>query len=303
VFSVSANAAHSPSSGREIKPIVSTDWLATNIGVPHLVILDIRSADEYAAGHITGAINSPEANWYVNPPFGPDFPWMELPAKAALFATIGNAGITKDSLVVVVSRTAGDFAVYALAGATRVAITLIYAGVKNAAVLDGGYNKWAAEGKTVSTVSVTPTPVTYTGEVNTAMFVSKDYVTRKIRKVPIIDGRDPEFYFGIGMEPFYTRKGHIPGATCLPVPWFWTFTDGIGTYKDATMLGDMASGVVGKRMLSKEIIVYCGVGGYASTLWFVLSEVVGYKNIKVYDGSAQEWAADPKAPLVVYKWE
>lgn len=304
LFSVSASAAHFPPPGPAIDPIVSTGWLESNLGTPDLVVLDVRSEGEYAAGHIPGAINVPIAfpvsAWTA---MGEGGIFYEVPAAEELFATIGNAGIAKDSLVVVVGRTAGPMAVYALADATRVAITLIYAGVKNVAVLDGGQDKWAAEGKTVSTEPVTPTPVTYTGKVNTAMFVSKDYVTRKMRKTTILDGRDPEFYFGIGMEPFYTRMGHIPGATCLPAPYLWTFTDGIGTYKDTAVLKDMASGAVGKCMFSKEVIVYCGVGGYASTLWFVLSEVAGYKNVKVFDGSAQEWTADPTAPVVVYKWE
>jgi len=306
----SAQAHWPPQPSRDIEPIVSTNWLEGNLGAEDLVILDVRSPDEYTAGHIPDSINVPIAF--------PVSAWTamrgdifyEVPPAEELFDTIGNAGITGDSLVVVVGRTADSPlgpGVYAIADGTRVAITLIYAGIRNVAVLDGGFDQWAADGKTTSTELVTPTAVTYTGEVNEAMFVSKAYVEKKIRRkfgAPVIlDGRDPEFYFGIGMEPFYTRAGHIPGATCLPAPYFWTFTDGIGTYKDAEVLEDMASGAVGKRMFSKEIIVYCGVGGYASTLWFVLHEVAGYKDVKIFDGSAQEWTLDPGAPVVVYKWE
>jgi thiosulfate/3-mercaptopyruvate sulfurtransferase len=303
LFSVSCNTSHFTPS-RTIDPIVSTDWLESNLSTSNLVVLDIRTPDEYTAGHITGAINSPETNWYVF--FAPNGLLMELPAVEDLFATIGDAGITKDSKVVVVCRTSDSAvgtAVYAIAGATRVAITLIYAGVENVAVLDGGYDKWVADGKTVSTAPITPTPVTYTGEVNTAMFVSKDYVTKKISKAIILDGRDPQFYFGVDKEPFYDRSGHIPGATCLPAPYFWTFTDGIGTYKDTATLEEMAAGAVGDCSTSREIIVYCGVGGYASTLWFVLHEVAGCENIEVFDGAAEEWTADPTAPVVLYKWE
>jgi len=306
----SAQAHCPPQPSRDIEPIVSTDWLEDNFGAEDLVILDVRSADEYDAGHIPDSINVPIAFPISAWTAMRDGIFYEVPPAEELFETIGNSGITGDSLVVVVGRTADSAlgpAVYAVADGTRVAITLIYAGIRNVAVLDGGFDKWAAEGKTTSTVAVTPTPVTYIGEVNEAMFVSKAYVEKKIRRKwgarVIVDGRDAEFYFGIGMEPFYTREGHIPGATSLPVPWFWTFTDGIGTYKDAEVLEDMASGAVGKRMFSKEIIVYCGVGGYASTLWFVLHEVSGYKNVKIFDGSAQEWTADPDAPVVLYQWE
>ena len=61
----------------------------------------------------------------------------------------------------------------------------------------------------------------------------------------------------------------------------------------------MASAVIGEDA-SEEIIAYCGVGGYASSLWFVLHEVLGYTDVKIYDGSMQEWTADPEAPLVKY---
>jgi len=301
---------------REIDPIVSTDWLEANLGDPDLVILDVRNPDEYAAGHIPGAINSPEWMWYINPPFGPDTPWMELPAPEDVIATIGATGITGDSLVVIVSRTVDSLvygpAVYAMAGATRVADTLLYAGIENVAILDGGYHKWVADGKATSTDPVTPAPVTYDGDVNEAMFVSMDYVQERIGRIwrsKIVDSRDVDVYFGVTQEPWTPYPGHIPSATSLPVPWLWTFDEqGIGTHKDTAVLEDMAAGVVGRQVCGwwgcfpREIIVYCGVGGYASTNYFVLSEVLGYENIKIYDGSAQEWTQAGKS-VNLYEWE
>jgi thiosulfate/3-mercaptopyruvate sulfurtransferase len=292
-----------------IDPIVSTQWLADNRSFPNLVILDVRVPDNYAKGHIPGAINVPALGNFFLCLFAPDCGlWMEVPEEGALFTTLGNAGITGDSLVVVVGRTVEPFAPYAVADAARVAITILYAGVENVAILNGGYDKWAAEGKTTSTVAVMPTALTYTGAVNKAMFVSKDYVAEKIGKSIIVDGRDPDFYYGIGIEPFYTRAGHIPSAKNLPAPWFWTFAKdkkGVityGTWKDAHVMREMASAVIGEDA-SEEIVAYCGVGGYASSLWFVLHEVVGYTDVKIYDGSMQEWTADPKAPLVKYTCE
>jgi len=291
-----------------IDPIVSTQWLADNQSFPNLVILDVRAPDNYAKGHIPGAINVPGlGNWYLNL-FSKEFPWMELPEEGALFTTIGNAGITGNSLVVVVGRTVEPYAAYAVADAARVATTILYAGVENVAILNGGYDKWAAEGKRTSTVPVTPTPVAYTGAVNKAMFVSKDYVEGKIGKSIIAEARDPDVYFGLVQEPWTKRAGHIPSAKCLPSPWFWSFTKdkkGVvtyGTWKNINLAREMASAVLGEDT-SEEIIVYCGVGGYASSLWFVLHEVIGYTNVKIYDGSMQEWTADPKAPVVKYKYE
>jgi thiosulfate/3-mercaptopyruvate sulfurtransferase len=293
--------------------IVTTDWLAGQLEDPdpELVILDIRSPDEYAGGHIPGAINSPEGDWYINDPvppwdcfnpYGEEFPCMELPAVEDLFETIGNAGIKADSLVVVVSRTVGSAlgpAEYAVAGATRVAVTLIYAGVEDVAILDGGWDKWIAEDKETSDDPVTPKSKKYKGDINEEMFVPKDYVEQNIGTSVIVDSRDADVYFGVTQEPWAKYPGHIPGATSLPVPWLWNAGEDYCTYKDTAVLGDMAAGVVG---MPGEIIVYCGVGGYASTNYFVLSEVLGYENVKIYDGSAQEWTwADNE--VVIYEWE
>jgi len=299
----------------EFSPIVSTDWLEENLEDPDLVILDVRNPDEYAAGHIPGAVNSPEWMWYINFPFTPTFPWMELPSDEDISANISAAGVDADSLVVIVCRTvaAGPMAPaeYALAGATRVAVTLLYAGIENVAILDGGYEKWVAEGRATSTLPVTPSPSGYTADVDEAMFVSMDYVEARIGRTwryKIVDGRDVDVYFGVTEEPWCAYPGHIPSAKSLPIPWHWNIGEDYSTYKDTAVLEDMAAGVVGTQLcgwlgcLPREIIVSCGVGGYASTLYFVLSEVLGYENVKIYDGAAQEWTQAGK-PVVIYEWE
>jgi len=286
---------------RKIPPIVSTYWLICNLGRKDLVILDIRSPDAYNAGHIPGAINVPEAEWYTYdpaPPFNASL-YMEMPSVDELFGLIGSAGITKDSCVVVVGSTSGilepvPLAFYATAGITRVAITLLYAGVRNVAILDGGYDKWVYEGKPVSTEPVTPTPVTYDGKVNEEMLVSMKYVAKAIGKSIIIDARDEVVYNGEVLEPWCTKLGHIPTAKNLPTPSLWNVkTDERGdavyiTYKHIAALFLAAWRIIGWNWY-KEIIVYCGVGGYASTTYFILKEVLGYPNVKFYDGSAQEW--------------
>lgn len=282
-----------------INKIISTDLLERNLNLGNLVVLDIRSPDSYNAGHIPGAINVPEGMWYINPPFGPNVPWMQVPPEEDLFELIGNAGITRCSWVVVVGATSGPlapipFAFYSTAGITRVAMTLLYAGVKYVSILDGGYDKWTMEGRPVSTDPVTPIPVTFEGPVDETMLVSADYVESKIGKSIIVDARDEIVYNGTVMEPWAPVPGHIPTARNLPAPTLWNVKeDGAGnavyiTYKDTLTLWKMAGSVVGWNWF-KEIIVYCGVGGYASTVYFVLTEVLRYRNVKVYDGSAQEW--------------
>jgi thiosulfate/3-mercaptopyruvate sulfurtransferase len=295
---------------RGIAPIVSTQWLANNIdAIPNLVILDSRAPDNYAKGHIPGSINVPGLGNFYLCLFAPDCGlWMELPEDSALLTTIGNAGITGDSLVVVVGRTVDPYAAYAVADAARAAITLLYAGVKNVALLSGGYDKWAAEKRARSTVPVKPKAVTYSGPVHKAMFVTKDYVEKKIGKSTLVEAREADIYYGLIQEPWTVRAGHIPSAKNLPSPWFWTFEKDkkgairYGTWKDANVIREMALTVLGEDA-SEEIIVYCGVGGYASPLWFALTQIVGYTNAKVYDGSMQEWSADPEAPVIKYRYQ
>jgi len=304
VIGCPATSTPPSSPARAIDAIVSTQWLEDNIDNPNLVILDVREPDYYTAGHIPGSVNVPAfPNWWVNF-FGEEWPWMELPEDEALFTTIGNAGISADSTVVVIGSTADG----GVTNAARVAITLIYAGVENVAMLDGGYDLWAVEERAISTEPVTPLAVTYTGVVDETIFVSKDYVEDKVGKSILVDTTEPDVYFGIEHGFWAERAGHIPTAKDLPAPWFWATTvdeAGVTTYitwKDTSEIREIALTVLGEDA-SEEIIVYCGVGGYASPAWYVLTQVVGYRNVKFYDGSMQEWSADPEAPVVKYKYE
>jgi thiosulfate/3-mercaptopyruvate sulfurtransferase len=308
----SAQAGHHPACRRAIEPIVSTEWLYNAIyedPVEKLVILDIRSSADYAAGHIPGSINEPFivpfSAWITMR----DDLLLEVPDKEDLFAAIGNLGITRDSLVVIVTApNPGEPPFYGLANATRVAMTLIYAGAKNVGILDGGYPKWAADFP--DEIDGTPTiPVgdSYDGKVNKAMLVSRQYVKKSLRKADILDARDADVYFGVTVEPFALKAGHIPSAKSLPAPWIWELDEDANyVYKDAETLSQMSSGVLRepwgwKAHLRQEVIVYCGVGGYASSWWFVLTQVLGYQNVKLYDGAAQEWVL--YYDMVPYQWD
>jgi thiosulfate/3-mercaptopyruvate sulfurtransferase len=305
LITVGAYAGHDSYWGRTIDPIVSTDWLQDNLNQEDLIIIDIRSAKEYMAGHIPNSLNEPflnpfETKWVVSDPNGL---WLQLPKKEDLFKTIGDLGIERHSLVVIVTAPNPDEPpFYGLANATRVADTLIYAGVKNVAILDGGYPKWVAESKPTTQDVPQVTPIEYDSKVNKEMFVSIDYVRRRIGRAVIIDARDAEVYFGAAIEPFAPKEGHIPSARCLPTPWMWKLDPNeTYTYKDTETLRAMGRGVIGKSK-NKEIIVYCGVGGYASSWWFVLTQVLGYENVGVFDGSAQEWVMKGY-DMVAFEWE
>lgn len=301
----SAFAGHHPPAVRTMDPIVNTGWLNANSGLANLVILDIRSTDAYAAGHIPGAINAPFVVPFSAWITMRDDLLLEVPDETDLFNTIGSLGIGSDSWVVIVTApNPGEPPFYGLANATRVADTLIYAGIVNVAVLDGGYPQWVEDGGATTVEVPDVIPRTYTGKINEAMFVSIDYVHRHARSADILDARDAEVYFGVAIEPFAEKAGHIPTALSLPTPWIWNHnSDEIYTYKDPDTLRAMVSGVIGRSQGHRGhgIIVYCGVGGYASSWWFVLTQVLGYENVKFYDGSAQEWVR--YYDMVPYQWE
>jgi thiosulfate/3-mercaptopyruvate sulfurtransferase len=270
---------------RDIPAIVSTDWLSQNMGNPKLIILDIRTATLYRKGHIPGASSSPFSLWAMSK----DGLMLELPSDLELQTLLQKFGMDDTSMVVVVNKNDTDFT---RADATRVAWTCMVASIKNVAILDGGYNKWVKENKPVSTEDAVLHSTQKTTAINRSLVASKNYVLSKIGKSILLDARTVEDYFGITSKP-----GHIQSAISLPITW--AFDEGI--YKKAEELQSMAAGVVGSDK-SKEVIVYCGVGGFASTWWFVLTQMLGYQNVKLYDGSMEEWIKDPKAPVSTYSW-
>lgn len=276
---------------RDIPPIVSTDWLEQNLKNPRLVVVDIRKVEEYKEGQIPGSVNVFYGAWAIKKKDLDN----EVPETDDLFDIIGSAGIKTDSLVVVVGKTD---TVPDLVNAPRVAKTLIYAGVENVGLLDGGFTQWAKDKKPVANVETRPTAVAYTGKVNPAVFASQGEVQSKIGKATIIDTRMPDFYFGVSKLPFVGKAGHIPGAVSLPSPWIYSE----GLFKAKAELEAMAVGVVGTDK-TKEMIVYCDTGRLCSGWWFILREVLGYQHVKSYDGSMQEWGKDPNTPVVKYRWE
>jgi thiosulfate/3-mercaptopyruvate sulfurtransferase len=277
---------------RGIAPIVSGDWLEKNLNDSKLVMVDIRKVEEYKEGNIPNSINVFYGSWAIKKK-GLD---NELPEDDDLFDVIGSAGIKAGTHVVVVGKTdtAPD-----LVNMTRVAWTLIYGGVENVAILDGGFNKWKEEKRPLTTEVMKPKTGEYKGKVNTAIFATKEYFLSSIGKVAIVDTRLPDFYFGVSKLDIVEKAGHVKGAVSLPSGWIFAKD---GTFKNKEDLGTMATGVIGKDM-SKETIIYCDTGRLCSGWWFVLREILGYKDVKSYDGSMQEFAKDPNAPVVKYSWQ
>jgi len=213
----------------------------------------------------------------------------ELPPIDDLADVIGGAGIDKDSLVVVVGKTEKVPEQFDM---TRVVWTLKYVGVPNAAILNGGQNQWDKEKKPLSQDMVKAKAKPFKAVVNNNLFVDKAFVLDKIGKATIIDTRGPAFYEGKEKLPFVAKLGRIKGAVNLPVGQLYTPE---GLYKDKATLAALAEKAAGKD-LSKETILYCDTGKTATSWAFIMTEMLGYKDVKVYDGSSMEWLADPNAP-------
>jgi thiosulfate/3-mercaptopyruvate sulfurtransferase len=286
IFVLVVLAAPFTSAARDVDPIVSTDWLEKNMNNPKLITVDIRKVEDYRAGHIPNAINVIYGAWAVMKGGIRN----ELPPADDLFDVIGAAGISADSIVVVVGKTDS---IPDRTDITRVAWTLKYAGIQNAAILDGGYSKWVADKKPVSIDAVKPKPKTYQGKVDEGLFVKKDYVIKNTGKAVLVDVREPDFFHGRKKLDFVPKMGRIKGAVNLPTSLAYKKD---GTFKSKDELAELAAGAVGKDA-SKEIIVYCDTGKVSTAWGFILTELLGYKNVKDYDGSTEEWMKDPDAPV------
>lgn len=277
--------------------IVTTDDLAKSLKDPNVIIVDIRKVEDYKAGHIPGAISIFYGNWA--PAKGNT--QNEIPEDDDLIDLLSSNGIQPDSHVVLYNTTATG---PDRANVTRVAWTLKYAGVKKIAVLSGGIEKWAIrEKRELSTETTKPKSKPYKAAFNKNVVATKDYLKSQIGKSIIVDAREPAFFSGQQKLPFVAKAGRIKGAVNLPtVQVFDKYPPGehmelcCWTYKDVAALKNMATGVVGYDP-TKEIIVYCDSGRVASVWSFILSEVLGYKNVRMYDGSMEEWTRDETAPV------
>lgn len=267
-------------------PIVSADWLEKNLKNPDLVIVDLRKVEDFRAGNIPGSVNVFYGSWAVKK----GELLNELPPLDDLEDIIGRAGIGRNSLVVLadkVEKTPDQF------NMTRVAWTLKYAGISNVAILNGGIDQWIKEKRALSTETTAPKAKPYKAQLNRNLVVDKAFVNAKLVKATIIDTRGPAFYEGKEKLPFVPKAGRIKGAVNLPVGQIYTAEN---LYKDKAVLASLATKVAGNDP-SKEIILYCDTGKTCTGWAFLLTDMLGYKDVKIYDGSSQEWMADPAAPV------
>lgn len=273
---------------RDITPIVSTDWLLANLKNPKLVILDVRRVEEYREGHIPGSLSAFYGSWaYMK-----DGLYSSLPEKDDLDDTIGFFGIGFDNWVVVAGCMDTPRLSYQSA---RVACTLQYAGIENVALLDGGVNKWIQENKPLSRKIEKPQSKIFQGKYTGEKFADANYVKENMGKLILLDVREPDFFSGRKKLDCIPKMGHIPGAFNLPTSC--AFNDD-KTFKSKKELAAIAAQAAGKDR-SVAIVTYCDTGQCCPIWSYLLTQILGYTNVRLYDGGMQEWMQDPEAPVTI----
>lgn len=290
LFSAALAAA---SAAAHAAPLVSVQWLDSHRGDPDLVVLDVRSAIDgggakaYLEAHIPGSVHSDydQGGWRVTVH---NVPFM-LPTILEIQNLIGNLGIDENSHVVVVPA---GVHVTDFGSAARVYWTLKVAGVPNVSILDGGIAAWTQARLPVESRAHAPTPKTLFVDSDESQLAKLSDV-EKIEQsggATLIDARPAPFFSGKEKAPKVAAYGHIPGALNLDSEEF--YDSKTNRLKPKAELAAIAS-----RLPAGPLVSYCNTGHWSATDWFVLHELLGRRDIKVYAGSMIEWAADPHRPL------
>lgn len=288
-----ARAAQADDAGPDMDSLVTVDWLDRNLDDPDLVVLDctvVVEADEngalrqlsgrtnYDTGHIPGAGFADLLGALSDPDSPVDF---TVPPPDRLVAAFQSLGIDDDSRVVLYDANFGVWA-------ARVWWLLRWIGFDRAALLDGGLAAWTAADYPLSsepaqrpagrlTLSLRPELIADQAEVRASL--GND-------SVRLIDAM-PGAHFR-GEVAMYARPGHIPGAVNVPSN---LLSDASGLYRSRDELEMLFDGDRSVRN-----ITYCGGGIAAAADAFILTRL-GFEDVAVYDGSLQEWTADPANPM------
>jgi thiosulfate/3-mercaptopyruvate sulfurtransferase len=281
--------------------IVSTAWLAANLGDPTLRIFDcttyllyetgtgrpysIKSGrEDYDAGHIPGAGfldlqgELSDRTSHFN---------FTMPAPDDLAARLAARGIGDGTRVVLYSRKTPQWA-------TRFWWMMRAIGFDNAAILDGGIDAWMAEGRAISTSETRYAPATLRAKPRPGLFVGRDEMLTSIGDAGTcsINALAPDLHSG--ENPRYGRPGRIPGSVNLPAASL--FEAGSFKLKAPDQVAAAFAAIGADK--AKRKLIYCG-GGIAATLDAFLLYQLGHQDIAVYDASMNEWAKDESLPMEV----
>lgn len=262
--------------------LVSTEWVAAHLDDPNVRIVE-SNEDQllYTAGHIPGAV---EVDWTADLNDQVRRDYLNREGFAALMSRIGA---TPETTIIFYGDKSNWWATYAfwvfqLFGHTR------------AKIMDGGRLKWEQEKRELTRDTPTYPETNYPAPArdDSVYRALRDQVLAHINNgLSLVDVRSPAEYSGqrLHMEGYPNegslRGGHIPGAK--NVPWSRAANED-GTFKTADELRAIYESEQGLTP-SEEIITYCRIGERSSHSWFVLHYLLGYENVRNYDGSWTEW--------------
>jgi thiosulfate/3-mercaptopyruvate sulfurtransferase len=268
--------------------LVSTEWVAQHLNEPgyRLIEVDVNPA-AYDGGHIPGAVGW---DWKRDLQ---DQTVRDLPSSEALARRLGESGVTPETTVLLYGDNNNWFAAFAY-------WVLKYYGHDRVKLINGGRVRWEVEGRAYTTdvPQVEPTAYQFSGEPREDLRAYRDQVRAAIGRAGLVDVRSPAEYSGQLLAPENLpqegaqRGGHIP--TAVNVPWATAVRED-GTFKDADALREVygGRGITGDR----EVIAYCRIGERSAHTWFVLRELLGYPEVRNYDGSWTEWGSAIRVPI------
>lgn len=277
--------------------LVTTEWLSEHLDDPDLVILDctvvmepdsaggfrsVSGRPHYKGGHIPSAVFADLKGELCD---GESSMAFAMPTPEQFCAAMGALGVGDDSRVVLYDALNSVWA-------ARVWWMLRWVGFDRAAVLDGGFNAWKAEGRQLATEQADPQNRQLTLNLKPELIADRDEVFAAISDdaVVVLDVMPEPHYRGDMV--MYDRPGHIKSAISVPVT---ALLDSTGCFRSHDALAALFTDDNGTRC-----IAYCGAGIAASCSAFIMTRL-GYKDVAVYMGSLQEWAADPANPMEVVK--
>jgi thiosulfate/3-mercaptopyruvate sulfurtransferase len=276
-----------------VKPLVDAEWLKANAGQENLVVLDIRDniegTDLGNAPYIEGAVVAPygSAGWRTELDGVPDM----LPSVDQIVRLIGDLGIENDDHVVIVpwGTDSTEFG-----SATRVRWTFKYLGHGAVSILDGGWRQYDAAGGARSVTAAQPQPVEFSHELQESLLATTEDVGAALQAgMTLVDGRPADQFMGRSKSPVVRVAGTIPGA--VNIEHTDLYSAEYALFARPETIETLAMGVgLGAE---EDNITFCNTGHWASIAWFGLSEVLGYKNTRMYDGSMAQWTADPSRPV------
>src|SRR5919204_103149 len=264
--------------------LVSTQWVADHLNDPNVRLLEVDvDTAAYSTGHVQGAVG---INWTTQ--LG-DPVRRDIPTKQAWADLLGEAGVTPDTHLIFYGDNNNWFAAFAYW------VSKIY-GHQQAALMNGGRKKWELEGRPFTTEVPHYARTTYPAREPDFTFRAylRDVLERVSAAAPnaaLVDVRSPAEFNGEviappGMAETAQRAGHVPGAA--NIPWAQAANED-GTFKSVDELRELYAnkGITA----DKQVIAYCRIGERSSHTWFVLNELLGFQNVKNYDGSWTEYGS------------